>query len=236
MLDIDGCITDGKNKKIDLKSMVKLQEIINETLPIKTVLCTGRSASYVEAISQMLHISDWCICENGAYIYHPINDDLLINPIITSSKINELNKIKIKILSDKEIKEKSRLEIGKDFIISLNPIGIDIEDLFQIIKKNKYSDDIFVSHSTTAVDITPKGVNKGSILDLWCATTKSQHNQILGVGDSVGDMYFLEKCGFVACPNNASQNIKMLSNFVSEESSTLGLIDIYTNLHSLLSI
>lgn len=207
LLDIDGCITEGKNRKMDLKLMLQLQKNIRQSLPIRTTLCTGRSASYVESICQMLHISDWCICENGSYLYHPISDEIIINPLIEEKSINQLHEIKDFIKNNHFIKDKVKFEIGKEICISLNPVNdLSIEELFKIIQKYSHStEDIFLSHSTTAVDITPKGINKGSILDIWCQLMKLNLNQILGVGDSAGDIYFLEKCAMVACPSNAME-------------------------------
>lgn len=52
----------------------------------------------------------------------------------------------------------------------------------------------------------------------------------MGVGDSQGDLSFLVKCGQIACPNNAINEIKSLAFFVANTSTTFGLVEIYQHI------
>lgn len=230
LLDIDGCITDGKNQAINLSAMLELQYKI-KTTPVQTLLCTGRSAVYVEAMAQMLHIKDWCICENGAYLYHPISDEIWLNPRITEQQIQLIQEIKYKIKTDPFLKSRCKFEAGKEICLSLNAIGdLTITDLFDMIQHRFLSEEIEINRSTTAVDITPKHINKGSMFDIFCHKYCIDAQFVLGVGDSLGDLSFLVKCGRVACPSNAVQEIQTISSFIASQPSTLGLIEIYQHL------
>lgn len=234
LLDIDGCITNGKNQPLDLELIQRLQKSIEERLPIKTSLCTGRSASYVEAISQMLHISDWCMCENGCYLYHPISDEIIYNPLLTKETIDSIHNIKSSINLNVDLMKSIKFEFGKEICLSINPIGnLSLDELYQIIDSGNKHKDIFISRSSTAVDITPKNINKGSLFDFWCDMFNLSSKNVLGVGDSIADMTFLSKCGFIACPSNAIKEIKNEACFISNSPTTLGLIDIYNNLEGI---
>lgn len=239
LLDIDGCITDGKNQVINLQTMSQLQELIQigNTIGIQTALCTGRSAVYVEAIAQMLGIKDWCICENGAYLYHSGTDEIKLNPLINLETLSYLTNIKTKLTTDSKFTSISKLEIGKEICISLNAINnLDIKSLHKILKDEIDITKANINHSTTAVDITPLNVNKGNAFDFWCQFKEIDTNGVIGVGDSQGDLSFLVKCGQVACPSNAIDKIKSLAFFVANTSTTSGLVEIYQQILTAQSI
>ncbi len=234
LLDIDGCITDGKGKAVDLTALQSLKTHIhqlNDTKNITTGLCTGRSALYVEAVAQMLDIQSWCICENGVYLYHTVTEEVIFHPNVTLDSRKHLQDIKQILTTDSKFTDICKIELGKEICISLNPIGdMAIKELFESVKSNLDLTDLYIAHSTTAVDITPQNINKGSALQMLCEIENLTLDKVLGVGDTMGDMSFLEICGQVACPNNAIDDIKSISSFVSDAKSTQGLVEIYQNL------
>lgn len=229
LLDIDGCITDGKGKPVDLIALQALKEAIAHSA-YETGLCTGRSALYVEVMAQMLNLSGWCICENGAYLYHTDSEEIVYHPAIIQADLARLATIRQKLTTEHEFLNIAKLELGKEVCISMNPLSMSMTELYEYLRTHLNLDGLHITHSTTAVDITPNNVNKGSALLFLCEREELLPADILGVGDTMGDMPFLELCGRVACPFNAIDEIKSLASFVSTEKSTKGLIDIYQNL------
>lgn len=230
LLDIDGCITDGKNQPIDILSCYKLQQYIKQN-QLNVLLCTGRSATYVEAICQLLHINNWCICENGCYLYHPITDEIFINPSISSENLKYLNDLEV-LLRHHKHRENFNIELGKEVCISLNPINESVISLYQRIQQMLDLTWVDITYSTTAVDITPKNINKGNGYDFWHYHINQKRLKTIGIGDSKGDIPFLQKCDIIACPNNASQEVKDLANIVAEAGSTIGVVNILKKLFS----
>lgn len=159
-IDIDGCITQGKGKLVNAEALLALSHAVNNSF-WQLHLCSGRSAPYVEAVAQVTGIADWAICENGAYIYHPLTDEIHYNPAITDTTRAALSHLSQQ-LSQEPYRSISRLELGKALCISLNPIGMNITELLIRLKQNIDTDYLYINHSTTAVDITPKGVNYNS--------------------------------------------------------------------------
>lgn len=231
LLDIDGCITDGKGKAVDLVALQSLKTHIHQlqqNKQVSTGLCTGRSALYVEAIAQMLDIQSWCICENGAYLYHTVTEEVVFHPNVTVESRKHLQSIKQVLTTEAKFTDVSKIELGKEVCISLNALGdMEISSLYEFIKNNLDLTDLYIAHSTTAVDITPKDINKGSALRLLCQREDIETSDVLGVGDTMGDMSFLELCGQVACPINAIDSIHQMADFISQRTSTQGLVDIY---------
>ncbi|MDG6882497.1 phosphoglycolate phosphatase [Phocoenobacter uteri] len=226
ILDIDGCITEGKGEEIDLIALNQLKQRIHNT-DKNTILCTGRSALYVEAIAQMLNLTNWCICENGAYIYHTGTEEILYHPNITPKTKQQLKGIQDILTTSPQFTKIAEIELGKEICISLNPIGIGIEALYNLILDNIDLKGVNIAHSTTAVDITPLNINKEKGL-LWLSEKCNINlNTAIAVGDSMGDIGFMSLCENKACPNNASEQVKDIADFIATSNSTKGLIEIY---------
>jgi len=226
-VDIDGCITKGKGSFTNTKDFAKLQSYISEK-NISLFLCTGRSAPYVEAIAQLLHINQWCICENGAYLYQPMTDEVAYNPLITNKTLQAINDCK-SLLATPKFKTISNLELGKEICISLNPRQGTIEELYSLLKNEIDTELLYINHSTTAVDITPKGVNKGSALKFLSKRENYDLNDIVAIGDTSGDLPFMQLAGTKACPANAKDCVKDICDYVSRLNSTPGVLDILQN-------
>lgn len=223
--DIDGCLTERKNFPFNDKLYVKL--ITSIKLYKHFSLCTGRSIAYVEALTQMLNIKDWCICENGCYWYHPIKDQIIYNNLIKEDTLIALQEAKQIILS-KKLSNLCKLELGKELCLSLNSLNneLSISELYQEIKNHCASSLLYISHSSTAVDITPLGINKGSALQQLIEQENINLNDCLGIGDSDGDLSFMTLVQHRACPANASTEILKLCNYNSPFNYTTGIIDI----------
>lgn len=179
----------------------------------------------MEAIAQVTGIADWTICENGAYIYHPLSDDIHYNPAITDKTRAALLVFAQKLYQE-PYRSLCRLELGKEICISLNPIGISITDLFERLKQEIDTELLYLNHSTTAVDITPKGVNKASGLQLLAQHQACNVADFIGIGDTAGDLPFMELCGYTAAPANATEVVKAMVNYLSPYENTEGIIDI----------
>lgn len=223
LCDIDGCLMPSKKEKIPIYKLLDTLHLIRRS-GSDLSLCTGRSQPYVEAISKVLDISLPCICENGAYIYNPLTNDVEININIKSY----LTSIKQKIEDDVANNYLYKLEIGKYISLSLNPIhGNSIDTIYEYIKSIIGEDDnVTISYSSTAVDITPKDINKGNILESYITKIPYKYDQIIGIGDSFNDLPFLSKLSLTACPVNSSNEVKSIVDYISKYPNTLGVIDI----------
>jgi hydroxymethylpyrimidine pyrophosphatase-like HAD family hydrolase len=135
----------------------------------------------------------------------------------------------------KELKDMVVEEPGKTVCISLNVIGssgLSVKSLHEVIEERfveKGLDELMdITHSETAVDITPKGVNKRTGLIHLFEACGIDPALVLGVGDTVGDLEWLRYIGIPACPSNATT--ELLKNFeriwVSDYPDSMGLHDI----------
>ena len=90
---------------------------------------------------------------------------------------------------------------------------------------------VFVTHSGSAVDITPKGIDKGAGIRFFAERMGVGLHQCIVVGDSSGDIPALQLAGYPACPANATSAVKELvrshhNGYVARDEQTEGTIEI----------
>lgn len=238
--DIEGCLTINKKHPINTGMLTKIHAYCElarrngKTPPL--VVCTGRPQPYAEAILQTLDAffpNFPSIVENGCFLYDPVEDVLIPNPAILG-KENDLENIKL-FLRKKLIKNNlAKIEPGKELCISLNPVlGMTIKELYATTLKilpSKIRGLVFVTHSSSAVDITPNGVNKATGLEFLSCRTGIDFSEMIGIGDTAGDLPMLEKVGFPACPGNATKEVKELvknkGGYIAKAPNTAGVWEI----------
>ncbi len=229
-LDIDGCLTPGKYRALNLKTLDYLKNELSR-INAEVSLCTGRSQPYAELMLQILGLYD----KKATHIYE---HGCCLNDVGYNKDFNYINpKIKLKVVDflkeiEKTFKNSSifTVEPGKNISISLNSqSGEHISKLDSICKKslpNNWENYVEVKLSADSIDISPLGINKGSaIKDLGIDLSTT-----LVIGDSAGDFSMLEIVGYPTCPGNASTEVKDLvisrGGFVANFFNTGGIVEI----------
>ena len=233
--DIEGCISPNKGEPLALDALAQIQghnRLAESGKAPPLTLCSGRSQPFVEAFAQMLAVTQPCICENGAVLYDPPTDRLLRHPGITDETIRNLKELYSLLENEIQVKSPHRVEPGKEICISLNPVA-DPKDYHKYLKElfeyvSQYVDTRLFSivHSASAVDITPKGIDKAAGVRFLSEITDIPLQQMLGIGDSPGDLPLLRLVGYSAAPANASRIVCGEVTYVSTYAHAYGLVDI----------
>jgi hydroxymethylpyrimidine pyrophosphatase-like HAD family hydrolase len=218
LIDVDGCLTLNKGEVPD-GYYQGLKEVSCFAKRFPTAFCTGRDRNYVEAVAAFLGWPDfWSVIESGIALFNPSTKDLRINPRLTQAG---------RMVFEDQVKKAVEGILGKHpdlFLYPGNMVCIAIErkhgsearisDIFKEVKRElkELVDKGFVriSHSDVAIDIAPPDINKASGLDFLAEVSGLCPSRMLGIGDSNGDLSFLEKVGFVGCPFNANKECKNL--------------------------
>lgn len=231
--DIEGCLTPGKGKPLNLEALATIRKYNCESKKQKHIppitLCTGRSLPYVEAMMQAIEGYIPAISENGAGLYYPAEDWYQLHPLITPQTKKQMAEAKNIIHEYIINNSKAKFEWGKDFVISINPPpNILIENFFKVVEDtlNRHNIDLNITHSASAVDITPKGIDKFSGLQLLLGKLELVPEDVAGIGDTRGDFPILKNVGYSACPNNATSEVKQIVNYVSDYENGDGVVDI----------
>jgi len=235
--DIDGCLTSGKAEPLDLARLEDLRcynrSTVDTGLPPLS-LCTGRPQPYVEVFCQILSIQHPCICENGALLYDPQKDCTIYHPDIDPELASSINTLKTLLIENVSPILPFTIEPGKDICLSINPAhnshaASSVTELFEIVTNLATDFNVNVTHSKSAVDITPKGIDKGAGLAFLSTYVGVPTSRIAGIGDSAGDRPFLSIAKYSAAPANADTEIKSIVDYASHLAHLAGVIDIIHN-------
>ena len=235
--DWEGCISEPGggafpwpiHKIAELSEVIAAMQLDPKCPPF--ALCTGRQFPYGEAAIQAIGAM-WdnipSILENGTGLYYPTTKKTVWHPAITSHIAEDMTEVRN--YARKMIKDiNGDIELGKEYCISLNPpVGKNTKWLYeQVISQLKPYDGIIeVTYSHSAVDITPKGVNKGSAVQFLSEVTGIPLRHMVGIGDSSGDLPMLDMVGHPACPANADSRVHEIAEYISDFPTTDGVIDI----------
>lgn len=235
LCDIEGCLMPAD--RIEARPE-NLSEIASYCVAAKAdsslppmVFCTGRQAPYSECLAQIIGAifpGMPSIVENGAFLYDIGKNKMIRNPIVKDALLKNRSEL-VGRLDNWLEKRGGRREPGKEVCISLNPpAGTLTEDFCSEVKTfiGADADDYNITHSKSAVDITPAGIDKAAGLDHLISVTGIAAENILGIGDTTGDLPMLKRVGLPAVPINASDEVKQVAKYVSAFSETEGVTDI----------
>ena len=238
-LDIDGCLSSHIGEIFNLQLMQKLQEYntrsqIEKTVP-QITLNSGRPFSYCECVAQCLGTSSYYVFENGAGIGRNSNYkmDFILDEKITPELLKQVNQIIKRVhetYKEGPFIHQPNKDYAQTFLFEPNhPFG---QELAQFIEDIIISKDLplYVDLGYNFVNMNLKGLNKGTGLDLALKHSGLKQHQIAGVGDSKGDIDFVEKCAFKAAPANANDELKEICDYVSNYNDIEGIVDILHNL------
>lgn len=228
-IDIDGCLNSGKNDALNLKKLEEIREFFFSGRYSFT-LCTGRGVEYAQAYSQIMGCNNPIVCENGGIIYYPSTNDFKLNTFINKRELKKLKKLSKMI--DKILVEKYtgyKKEIGKITMLSLNPPrNIEISDFFEYISSfiEKKFPNFCITRSQSAVDISPKGIDKNEGLKIVLKELGINYENVCAIGDSIGDIPVLKRVAFPTCPNNADESVKNICKYIASKKFEEGVMEI----------
>ncbi|HRX53190.1 MAG TPA: HAD family hydrolase [Verrucomicrobiales bacterium] len=233
--DIEGVILPAHRGMINPGDMSPIvdycrQALVDNRLP-PLVFCTGRQIPYLECVAQLMNAffpGFPSIAENGSFLYDVARNEVFINPRITDRSRGILNAVKKR--TDEFIAiSGARKEYGKEVCISLNPpAGCSISAFYKEIgcELEDFAEEINITHSASAVDITPNGIDKASGLRFLSQKTAIPVTAMLGIGDTLGDLPFLKVVGVPTGPANASVDVQNIAHFISSTEGPVGVAEI----------
>lgn len=231
--DFDGCLNDAlPGIFLDINLIKYIRDLNNQAasnpkIPF-LIINSGRPQPYIEAHAQTLCIPEFCVFENGVGIFRFINSEmeLIIDPLVPPTYRLDIAKI------DEFVHQKFNInkQLGKAFTLTyLLPrndpkIKIIADDVSLFIKNNKLP--YYVDFGINFININIKGISKATGLKMVANKLKIDTKEMAAIGDSTGDWEFMKLCGFTACPNNSTNDLKKLVNYVSPFDYGEGTIDI----------
>ena len=230
--DIDGCLSFGKNVPMDLPRLAAMRALLPELAKagIGFTLSTGRPQPYAEAMAQVLGVDLPFVCEGGAMVYVPETDAYLA--MAGDEGMAAIHALRRAIENSGIIGDQVFFEIGKAYSLCLTGPAISgrghavIRGIMEDFKARYADYPVVWTHSTTSVDITPMGTNKGSGLRAVCDMLGVDQANSIAIGDSNNDMSMLTIAGRACCPANASDEVKAVAQTVANQDYADGVLAI----------
>lgn len=240
--DAEGCITPPHRTEVDLRKFQRLRaycefvksEAGQEFPPL--LIYTGRPQGYVEMLAQVLGVVDSpldlpFVIENGAALYFPVSRKTV--PITNDEQRRLSEKIR-NLLIEKMPQNEFEPKIYMTTINALpdqQTIDKLRQEVIRILKDTDVLDSLVINSTASAVDITPKNINK--LVGLKEAI-KEYHNlrpdtrgrdldAVVGIADSTSDLCVLEEVGRAYC--SAHDVAPEVRKFVEQRFGTDHVID-----------
>jgi len=218
LTDVEGCITPADRSLVDLRKMQRLRsycEFVKSEAgrgfpPV--VLYTGRAQAYVELLAQSLGMINKAldipfVIENGAALYFPYAKKT--TPLVSPEQKDLIQTIRSKLVLVDALRE-NEFE-PKAYMVTINPRpGQDIALLREAVEQHLSSagrlSELTINSTASAVDITPKGVDK--LTGLTKALEEIQKlrggqcdfTSAVALGDTASDLPVLKKVVSAYCP------------------------------------
>lgn len=234
--DIDGCISPEESVAWDMGKFLELARRIQDANADRSPLapltfCTGRPQPYVEVLMKLLNVTAPAICENGAVFYTLHNNTASYAPGVTREKIAGLRAVRRFV--EAEILPafpQTVIQFGKEAqlsIFSQEPeVFAEIKPRIERFVSENGGPELHISPSHFYLNISLMGVDKGEALRVLARQLGAGHDELAGIGDTVGDLPLRETVGFFACPANATDEIKAVADYVSPYPLAEGVLDI----------
>jgi len=236
--DVDGCLAPEESAAWDFPAFASLADRVRALQDTTSfTLCTGRPQPYVEVLMKLLDVRIPAICESGAVLYSLKDNRSIYGPGVTEEKLDELFEIRHFITSD--LLKRYPLAVhqfGKEAQISLfSADPARIPELADEVRRfaDRYRDDpVEVSASHYYLNVSLRGVTKGSAVRQLMSETGASRSQVAAIGDTVGDLPLADEAAFFACPANSTPEVQAAADYVSPHRDVHGLLDILDRLGS----
>ncbi|NMC07252.1 MAG: HAD hydrolase family protein [Candidatus Lokiarchaeota archaeon] len=193
---------------------------------------TGWDLNYTLLYAQLLDIPQYHIIERGAAIVS-IDGPFVhekIDPRITLEIIEQMASLSAGFIS-KHPRYYRHLQVGKKYTISFQfEIGSAefhacLDDMRNYLHDNNVELDI--EEGPNFINIGVPGIDKGTGTAMLVEMLPGiKFENIAGIGDSDGDWSYMQRCGFSACPSNASRFLREHCDYVATKPETEGTLEI----------
>ena len=223
--DIDGCIVPERGKSWDYQTLEQLIQAIKAD-HICFGLSSGRPAGFQECLARQMQLTDYCICENGSILMHPMKKIAVPHPDIPKEYLKERPNIREKL---NQLCEKfpAVIEFGKEIMFSVNAADKSLlTEIMDAATEILDGVDVDIMNSGRSIEIIPKGITKAEGLAYWAELQGVTVDSICAIGDGDNDLSILSAAGTAAAPSNCSEGVRNVVDYVSESPMVKGILDI----------
>ncbi|MBI64472.1 MAG: hypothetical protein CL778_04275 [Chloroflexi bacterium] len=232
IIDLDGTLlpySDIPNTKV----VNSLRSLAKKNIPI--IICSGRMREGVSYYAKLLNLSFPQISDNGAKIFDPINDVVIYEAYIDSNEtkkiLNQIDFLNKSFFIGQSGKLLHTLE-NVDFT-SITSITIRLSSVLEVEElKDKFSNrlisaDVSIgSKNEWYINLTKKGVDKGSGVFNLCKILGFDPKNFVAVGDGLNDISMFKTVGISVAMGQSTKEVKENADLVVGTVDDNGLLDV----------
>ena len=209
--DIDGCLAAVDHAPYDLERLHAIAElnragVSDPTVPSLTFV-TGRPHGYVDAFMQALEVRLPASFENGAGLAVRLPYRAWLSPTVERGRT--LVAAVERVLGERD---DVFVQLGKVASLSVFPTdpAWPVPELTETLRAllERHGLPLEVDPSTGCVNLLLRGTDKASGFFELCATIEVDPDEVAGIGDAVGDLPWLRRCGVSFAPTNALEEVR----------------------------
>lgn len=231
VFDIDGVLTGGEAVGLDLELLGQLAEMnrrarADESHPAVTI-CSGRPAPYVEALLQAIDGHLPAVFENGAGVYQPEGYQFLPHPDLDGLEV--MPAVRRRLEETVIATGQAYIQPGKEYSLSLFPYRVEeVGRLEGWVAEalGPLGGGVDLVYAVSCLNILLRGSSKARGIEFLAGQVGVAPEEMLGVGDTQGDIPFLQRVGYSAAPANAVAEVKAVVDYVSPFETADGVRDI----------
>ncbi len=233
--DIEGTLTgiNGRGHSPQLSPSLR-RLMYNATVG----LLTGRESSYACAVNRLFDLNGPIIAENGCELIPDFKNDETV--LINYGGLTQEQKLWVVTeLETHGIFASMYTDPKKQYMVTLYMKEFPNHRLEQIVEQHRKvqailagKNELEVSHSSAAVDINPRGVNKRSALLRYCREQGIPLNRVGFVGDSLNDLSAFEAVGngrgkiaIVGDSTDLKRRLKQFNPYCSQQIGSEGTVE-----------
>ena len=249
VMDLDGTALNSNN--IIPNNLQDILIWLKNNNKCRIVLASGRSISSMKPIADNLGLEAPVITLNGGVIIDPISNEIYYEKNLPTEIYTEslliLKKLQIdfviftafRVYAEKpseitSILEKytdNKIEWISDYSIIADPVKIlfipESKDSNTEVKEHtKHLPIDIIESGFSFTEIVPKGVNKGSALELVTEMLEINHDAIIAFGDNENDIEMLQLAGTGVAMGNAPDHVKMEADMVTDTNDNDGVYSV----------
>jgi hydroxymethylpyrimidine pyrophosphatase-like HAD family hydrolase len=231
--DIDGCISEPY-RPYELESMVELAKSARfsdgRSGHPRLTLCSGRPSPYVEAMTQVLGVTDLAIFESGGGLLDPVSGELYWNPIVTEEHFERIEEVKRWL--GKHVAPVTALNVDHAKRTQAGVVGPSRDDVYRVLPGIEeyvriHHPEYVVYHTDASIDVLPPGLSKRQSLSWLSDLVGIDLTNMAFIGDSNGDIEALSAAGFSFAPANASSDVLRVVDRITHGSVLIGMREAY---------
>lgn len=213
VFDVDGTLR-APGKPVELGVVEKMHELVRRDIHISLV--SGKDADYLFGLAEGLGIPDPLVAgENGAVIFRPQQKIEIIYPVKRETQIN-LDFVRDYLVH--EFRDNVWFPPNKAGVTAFTRPELSVERVYrsaQVFVEEYRLDDLYVLPHWDAVDVMPKGLDKGIFIH-YLKEAGYHSEEVVAVGDALNDIPMLKAAGYSITFGSSLPEVRGAANVVVE--------------------